>query len=240
MVLRSFVLVAVAIAASSRAIAQESAGDAALRQVRESREQRAIDRIERVDALNARIRAGTGRDDGDLGTRSGSAFERQERPQRNIERQVGRELSASDRRLQERSSVSATLTPQGRPFEVVDPMRTTGRRVLDLREPATAQRWRSTWRRDPRHDWRSIRQREPERFRFAPPARADRTRLRIGAVAQVTTAQWIREPWSLGLPPVSGPYRWARVGRAAVLIDRRDGRVVDLVDDFYMPSAHRR
>ena len=233
MFLRSLLLAAVAFAAVPAA-AQESPADAALRRVQENRAGRAADRVERADALSDRIRADTGRDEGDRGVRSGSSYERQERTQRAIERQVGREAAGRQERIDQLPSVQSRLIPQGAPLGTIDPMQTTGRRVLDLRDPAVAERFRQAWRADPRFDLRALRGREPFRFRIGRRD-AGRAPPRLGQViASAPTSAWLRDPWVLHLPPLAGPYRWIRVGRAAVLLDRRSNRVVDVEPDLFL------
>jgi hypothetical protein len=228
------VLLAVLVLAAVPAAAQESPADAALRRVPENRAARAADQAERASALSDRIRGDIGRDEGDQGVRSGSSFEQGERAQRAIERQVSREAVGRQQRLDQPQSVQSRLIPQGAPLGPVTPMQTTGRRVLDLRDPAVAERFRQAWRADARFDWRRLRVREPFRFRIglrdagqAPP--------RLGQViASAPTSAWLRDPWVLHLPPLAGPYRWIRVGRAAVLLDRRTNRVVDVVPDLFL------
>jgi hypothetical protein len=231
MFVRLFLLAAFA---AVPAAAQESPADAALRRVEENRAARAADQAERSEALNERIRANSGRDEGDQGVRSGSSFERQERTQRAIDRQVGREAVGRQERLDQLPSVQSRLIPQGAPLGAIDPMQATGRRVIDLRDPAAAQRFRQVWRADPRFNWRALRGREPARFRIGRRD-AGRPPPRLGQIiASAPTSAWLRDPWVLHLPPLAGPYRWIRVGRAAVLLDRRSNRVVDVEPDLFL------
>jgi len=44
---------------------------------------------------------------------------------------------------------------------------------------------------------------------------------------------WIDDPWTYRLPPVYGPLRWVRYYDDALLIDIRDGYVVDVIYDFF-------
>ena len=235
MILRTVVLALFAFTATPL-FAQESGADAALRRVQENRAARAADQAERSQALTDRIRADTGRDEGDRGYRTGSSFERQERIEREVGRQIGREALTRQDRIEQLQTVESRLIPQGAPLGSVDPALATGRQVLDLRDPAVAQRWQQAWRADPRFDWRSLRQREPNRFRVSTRVGAvRRSTPGIGdVIASAPTSAWLRDPLVLRLPPLARPYRWIRVGRAAVLLDGRSSRVVDVVDDFFL------
>ena len=43
----------------------------------------------------------------------------------------------------------------------------------------------------------------------------------------------INDPWRYRLPPVYGPYRWIRYYDDVLLVDSYDGRVVDVIYDFF-------
>jgi len=44
---------------------------------------------------------------------------------------------------------------------------------------------------------------------------------------------WIDDPWSYRLPPAYGTLRWVRYYDDALLVDIRDGYVVDVIHDFF-------
>jgi Ni/Co efflux regulator RcnB len=43
----------------------------------------------------------------------------------------------------------------------------------------------------------------------------------------------LNDPWQYRLPPVHGPYRWVRYYDDVLLIDVRNGYVVDVINDFF-------
>ncbi|HEV2569052.1 RcnB family protein [Sphingomonas sp.] len=101
--------------------------------------------------------------------------------------------------------------------------------------------WNREWRRDPRYNWQDWRQRNRGSYRF-PQYYAPRgwsygyRRFSLGVILGAPLfAQnyWISDPWAYRLPPAYGPYRWIRYYDDVLLVDIRDGRVVDVIHDFF-------
>jgi Ni/Co efflux regulator RcnB len=44
---------------------------------------------------------------------------------------------------------------------------------------------------------------------------------------------WINDPWRYRLPAAYGSYRWVRYYDDVLLVDLRNGRVVDVIRDFF-------
>ena len=73
--------------------------------------------------------------------------------------------------------------------------------------------------------------------RYYAPYRGYRYRrfdigLYIGA-AFFGSRYWLDDPWRYRLPAAYGPYRWIRYYDDVLLIDTRDGYVVDVIHDFF-------
>jgi hypothetical protein len=103
-------------------------------------------------------------------------------------------------------------------------------------------RWAgNNWRQDRRYDWRGYRDANRGRFQIgrynAPRGWGyGYRRFSIGAVVPGllwSNSYWLNDPYSYRLPPVSGPYRWVRYYDDVLLIDVRDGRVVDSIPSFF-------
>jgi hypothetical protein len=100
--------------------------------------------------------------------------------------------------------------------------------------------WNRDWRRDPRYNWQDWR-RNNRGYRF-PRYYAPRgwgygyQRFSFGAFLSAPLfAQnyWISDPYAYRLPPADGPYRWVRYYDDVLLIDIRNGEVVDTIYDFF-------
>lgn len=101
--------------------------------------------------------------------------------------------------------------------------------------------WDQDWRADRRYDWQGWR--STHRHVYALPRyRApygyghDYRRLMIGIQLDrllYGRSYWISDPWSYRLPASYGPYRWVRYHDDVLLIDLRDGRVLDVLYDFF-------
>lgn len=114
--------------------------------------------------------------------------------------------------------------------------------------PPVANRWdgmrrwdNNSWRNDRRYDWRDWRNAHRNIFRL-PSYRApygwnrSYSRFSIGIYLDSILFDqdyWIDDPWTYRLPPVYGTLRWVRYYDDAVLIDIRDGYVVDVIYDFF-------
>ncbi len=104
------------------------------------------------------------------------------------------------------------------------------------------QRWDNNgWRRDQRYNWQSWRNSHRSIFRL-PSYRAPYgwsrgySRFSIGIYLNSIlfgSSYWIDDPWSYRLPPAYGPLRWVRYYNDALLVDVRDGYVVDVIYDVF-------
>ena len=103
-----------------------------------------------------------------------------------------------------------------------------------------AGRWTNNWRNDNRYNWRSYRERnrnDYRRGRYSAPYR-DRnySRISIGfslGSGYLGPRYWINDPWQYRLPAAYGSYRWVRYYDDVLLVDLRNGRVVDVIRDFF-------
>jgi hypothetical protein len=101
-------------------------------------------------------------------------------------------------------------------------------------------RWNPGWRNDRRYDWRGYRQQYRNYYRpgrYHSPYR-DYSYRRFGIGITIGSAfygsrYWINDPWQYRLPAAYGPYRWVRYYDDVLLVDLRNGRVVDVIYDFF-------
>ena len=117
-----------------------------------------------------------------------------------------------------------------------------GNRRFDDRTRWNSQRrWNNDWRQDRRYDWRSYRSRYGDRYRmgryYAPRGwsygyRSFSTGIFLNSLL-FSNNYWINDPWSYRLPPAYGTLRWVRYYDDALLVDIRDGYVVDVIRDFF-------
>ena len=116
-----------------------------------------------------------------------------------------------------------------------------GRRYDDRTRWSSQRRWDNGWRQDRRYDWRSYRSHYSDRYRVgryhAPRGwNYGYSRYSIGIVLNsllFSNSYWINDPWSYRLPPAYGTLRWVRYYDDALLVDIRDGYVVDVIHDFF-------
>jgi hypothetical protein len=102
-------------------------------------------------------------------------------------------------------------------------------------------RWDNGWRQDRRYDWYSYRSRYGDRYRigrYYAPRGWDYgyTRFSVGIFLNsllFANSYWIDDPYSYRLPPAYGTLRWVRYYDDALLVDIRDGYVVDVIHDFF-------
>ena len=100
-------------------------------------------------------------------------------------------------------------------------------------------RWSGDWRRDRRYDWRNHRDRYGWRYRlgrYYDPFGSHYRRFSIGFSlypSYYSSRYWLSDPWSYRLPPAYGPYRWVRYYDDALLVNIYNGRVVDVIHDFF-------
>lgn len=116
-----------------------------------------------------------------------------------------------------------------------------GRRFDDRTRWSGQRRWDSGWRNDRRYDWSSYRSRYGDRYRlgryYAPRGwNYGYSRFSIGIVLNsllYSNSYWINDPYYYRLPPAYGSLRWIRYYDDALLVDIRDGYVVDVIYDFF-------
>lgn len=101
--------------------------------------------------------------------------------------------------------------------------------------------WNRDWRRDRQYDWQRYRYSNRDLFRgrpyYAPYGWGyGYQRFSIGfTLNNLLFGQqyWIDSPYDYRLPPVDGPYRWVRYYNDVLLVDLRNGQVVDAIYDFF-------
>ena len=103
-----------------------------------------------------------------------------------------------------------------------------------------AGRWTNNWRNDNRYNWRSYRERNRNDYRpgryFAPYRDRKYSRISVGfslGSGYFGSRYWIDDPWQYRLPAAYGSYRWVRYYDDVLLVDLRNGRVVDVIRDFF-------
>ena len=108
---------------------------------------------------------------------------------------------------------------------------------LDRAQPG---RWTNNWRNDNRYDWRSYREQNRNYYRpgryYSPYRGHNYSRISIGfslGSGYYGSRYWINDPWQYRLPAAYGPYRWVRYYDDVLLVDLRNGRVVDVIRDFF-------
>jgi Nickel/cobalt transporter regulator len=101
-------------------------------------------------------------------------------------------------------------------------------------------RWTNNWRNDNRYDWRGHRERYSNYYRpgryYSPYRGHNYSRISIGfslGSGYYGSRYWINDPWQYRLPAAYGPYRWVRYYDDVLLVDLRNGRVVDVIRDFF-------
>jgi hypothetical protein len=102
-------------------------------------------------------------------------------------------------------------------------------------------RWDNGWRNDRRYDWRGHRNQYRDHYRrpghyYAPDRYYRYSRFGIGITIGAGFYHqnyWVNDPDYYRLPPVYGPYRWVRYYDDVLLVDVRNGYVVDAVYDFF-------
>lgn len=118
---------------------------------------------------------------------------------------------------------------------------TDGRRFDDRTRWSSQQRWNNGWRQDRRYDWNSYRNRYGDRYRLgsynAPRGwNYGYRQFSVGIVLDrmlYSNSYWLNDPYSYRLPPAYGTLRWVRYYDDAMLVDVRDGYVVDVIHDFF-------
>jgi hypothetical protein len=101
-------------------------------------------------------------------------------------------------------------------------------------------RWTHNWRNDNRYNWRKYREQNRNYYRpgryYAPYRDGNYRRISIGlalGAAFFGPRYWINDPWQYRLPAAYGSYRWVRYYDDVLLVDIRNGHVVDVIRDFF-------
>lgn len=116
-----------------------------------------------------------------------------------------------------------------------------GRRLDEGERWREQRRWSNNWRNDRRYDWRWYRDRNRSAYRlpsyYAPYGwNYGYRRFSIGIFLNsilFSNQYWIDDPWDYRLPPSYGTLRWIRYYDDALLVDIRDGYVVDVIYDMF-------
>lgn len=101
-------------------------------------------------------------------------------------------------------------------------------------------RWDRNWRNDRRYSWQDYRNHNRNIFRqgrydsrhgysyrrWSPGYRFD--------PFFYSSSYWINDPFYYRLPPAYGPYRWVRYFDDVVLVDTRDGEIIDIIYSFFL------
>jgi hypothetical protein len=140
-----------------------------------------------------------------------------------------------DRRDWERDRDRDRQDWNGRP-ESRDWRYTPGRHIED-RWGESGRRWDNRWHQDRRYDWQDWRRRHDKLYRlprYAAPRGWTRGYFRFSIGIHIdyfffSPVYWIDDPYRYRLPPAYGPLRWVRYYNDALLVDIRDGYVVDVV-----------
>ena len=100
-------------------------------------------------------------------------------------------------------------------------------------------RWSSDWRRDSRYDWYNYRNRYGSLFRlgfYIDPFGWGYQPYSIGWRMwpnYYRSSFWLNDPWQYRLPYAPAGTRWIRYYDDAILVDTWDGRVVDVIYNFF-------
>jgi hypothetical protein len=101
-------------------------------------------------------------------------------------------------------------------------------------------RWTKYWRNDNRYNWRGYREQNRNYYRpgryFAPYRGRNYSRISVGfslGSGYYGSRYWINDPWRYRLPAAYGSYRWVRYYDDVLLVDLRNGRVVDVIRSFF-------
>jgi hypothetical protein len=113
----------------------------------------------------------------------------------------------------------------------------------DFRQDRRADRreWRRDWRNDRRYDWNGYRNQNRFIFRVNPYYSPygygySYRRFGIGSVLDSLLFgrnYWVSDPWQYRLPPAPPGYQWVRYYNDVIMVDTWNGRVVDVIYDFF-------
>jgi hypothetical protein len=114
-------------------------------------------------------------------------------------------------------------------------------RIDDRQRWAGQRRWDNGWRNDRRYDWQQHRDRYRDTYHLgrysAPRGWSYGYRpFSVGIYLDnmlYSNNYWLDDPYEYRLPPAYGSMRWIRYYDDALLVDTRDGYVVDVIRDFF-------
>ena len=112
-------------------------------------------------------------------------------------------------------------------------------RAMAERSGRTAHHWRGDWRSDRRYDWRNHRRRHRSLFHFGiyyDPFGWSYRPYSIGWrlwPSYYRSSYWLHDAWTYRLPYAPPGYRWIRYYDDVLLVDTWDGRVVDVIRNFF-------
>lgn len=103
------------------------------------------------------------------------------------------------------------------------------------------QRWNRDWRNDRRYDWQQYRYSNRDLFRqprYFSPYGYNYGYQRFGVGIYLESILFgsryrISDPWRYRLPDAQWPYEWVRYHDDVLLVDTRNGYVVDVIHDFF-------
>ena len=99
---------------------------------------------------------------------------------------------------------------------------------------------RGSWREDRRYDWHGWRDQNRALFRgprYIAPRGFGYRPYSVGFRLQpffYSRTYWIDDPYAFRLPPADGPYRWVRYYNDVLLVDLRNGAIVDVIRQFFL------
>ena len=147
-----------------------------------------------------------------------------------------------DRRQRQLERIARRGDPAGRsspvtsvPREGTQPPAPTAQRTTRH----TSSHWRGDWRRDHRYDWWNWRRKNRSRFHlgfYFDPFGWSYRRYSVGWrlwPQYYRSSYWLSDPWSYRLPYAPPGHRWIRYYDDALLVDTWDGRVVDVIHNFF-------
>ena len=109
----------------------------------------------------------------------------------------------------------------------------------DRRDVRDARRDVRDARQEAREDWRDYRRTHRDVYRMpryvAPRGHVYRS-VRVGGALRPAfygRSYWIADPYRYRLPPASGVQRWVRYGNDVVLVNTRNGRVLQVIPGFF-------
>lgn len=103
------------------------------------------------------------------------------------------------------------------------------------------QRWNREWRNDRRYDWQRYRYSNRDLFRqprYYSPYGNNYGYQRFGIGIYIDSILFgsryrISDPWRYRLPDAQWPYEWVRYHDDVLLVDTRNGYVVDVIHEFF-------